>query len=331
MFPKSQKLDKETLSMITNWKLLTALIGAVTFLGLQTGCSRFKVQSDPPGAAILWSPDGMEPWRPWPPRNWDSRAETSENVLITPHGEFGIYGDTVFITVEKEGYRRPLPQIAQLYAFRWNSLKFELKELPETFRARMSEEGRVPYMGNWVFPEEYNLVKYNGDWIPSQLAEELEMRSRGLVRYDNQWMTPEERDRAYERDQLARGLVLYKDRWMSPDVRDLELAIDEEVTRISETRDTRELTAPRFIGRESISDARVQLSNNSNVSVRILLSGPMSREYRLEPRESRGDSGQQPIFLLPGRYRIVIVSEDGQEPMYASWPLAPGTYVEIFY
>ncbi|MFH0793753.1 MAG: hypothetical protein V2A74_06940, partial [bacterium] len=32
-----------------------------------TGCSRVIVTSDPPGATVLYSPNGLAPWKNWPP------------------------------------------------------------------------------------------------------------------------------------------------------------------------------------------------------------------------------------------------------------------------
>ncbi|MDK2972678.1 MAG: hypothetical protein PWP23_2433 [Candidatus Sumerlaeota bacterium] len=306
-----------------------------------TGCARLVVESTPPGATVLWSPSANDDdWRPWPPRAWD---DTSYSTGVqTPLRASGRYGDAFWITVEKDGYFRPLPQPVQLYLFRNESLSFELKETPENYAARMRSEGLVLFQGEWVKPADKGLVEFNGEWYPAEEAEALAMQAKGLVNYKGQWLTPAKRDELFAADQAAAGLVLFKDRWVTPEVRDVETSIDERVATIAES-DFIRLEAPRPVGRIDSSDSELQLVNSSSQTVRFLLSGPMSRSIIIEPY-----SMQQRVFVLPGRYDLaaevattgtqsiadakrdqstlpgMIQREITQRPAYLRHPLAGG-------
>ena len=115
---------------------------------LVQGCSSLRVESDPPGARVLWSRTGLEPFHPWPPNSWEYWNDSSGNT--TPFFARGVYGDAVFVTVEKEGFRRPLPKPVQLYAWQGGEVSFELDELPEHYAERMRTEGRILYRGGGV-------------------------------------------------------------------------------------------------------------------------------------------------------------------------------------
>lgn len=320
------------------------------------GCSRLEVKSDPPGAAVLWSADGVEPFHPWPPKSWEMTSdsqvvtESGRRALgsFTPMRSTGFFGDTVFVTVEKEGYRRPLPKAAQLYAWRSPVLEFELKELPETIAERMRAQGYLLYQGQWVDPVEMGLDEFEGVVMPKDEAFALRQRAAGLVLYDGDWMTPEEATAQEEADMQARGMVRLKGRWVSEEVHDYETSIDERAAEIRESKIYPDLTAPRILERTNLQAAEVQITNSTGQQVEFLFSGPQSRSVLLLPYQSAGFRADDRISLPPGMYDIVAIptGKDGagrnleevlgssanvdavalrRDPAWAEWPLAAGT------
>ncbi|MCB2153342.1 hypothetical protein KQI84_00520 [bacterium] len=278
------------------------LIAIVSILPL-TACTRLKVESTPPGATVLWSPDGLQDWRPWPPRVWSSQSTGKSQ---TPLSEYGRYGDSVWITVQKDGFYRPLPQLAQLYPARNEKLSFELVETPEALRERMMAQGLVYFGGEWVEPKSVGLVNYEGEWLPAAEAFAREQSAKGLVEYNGEWMTPQQRGEKFAADQRAKGLVLFKDRWVSTEVRDKEEALDSTVRDLA-GQDTILLSPPKVIGRIDAETAQVQLLNATGHPVRFLVSGPMSREYLLSPYDSYGMTGTGRITLPAGRYIVAAI------------------------
>ncbi len=87
------------------------------------------------------------------------------------------------VTVEKDGFRRPLPKPVELYALRRETLKFDLSELPESVATRMRAEGKLLYEGNWVDPEQAGVVEFNGIVMKKDVAFRLEQIAKGLVEY----------------------------------------------------------------------------------------------------------------------------------------------------
>lgn len=313
-------------------------------------CSRLRVESDPPGARVVWSPDGLEPYRAWPPNSWELTSSSREG--ITPFRSSGSYRDTIFITVEKEGYMRPKPELAQLFGFRGEHFRFELRKTPEAYAAEMREQGMLLYRGEWVDPEEAGVAEFEGVVMPAEEAFRLRQRARGLVEFEGEWMTPEEAEAAETELRTAEGFVRFKDRWVTPEVREMELGIDEEVAAIGEETIYQDLPAPRVIGRALIQGAQLQLYNSTGQVVRMLFSGPISREYEIGPYRSVGVRSDDRIILPAGRYDIAIIPSglDGSgrdltalaerlggdaadalstDPLWGSWPLATGTQVSF--
>lgn len=323
-----------------------------------TGCSRLTVESQPAGATVLWSADGMEPFRPWPPNAWNlhtsSGPRTSQDGnsirpgTTTPMRASGVYGDTIFVVVEKDGYRRPLPQAVQLYTLRSERVSFELEELPERVADRMRAQGFLLYRGEWVDPEVAGVEEFNGIVMRSEQAFRLRQIEAGLVEYEGEWMTPEEARVAEERDMLERGLVRLKGRWVSQEVYDKEMEIDERVAAIREGKVYPDLTAPRILERTNLTAAEIQLTNSTGQQIEFLFSGPVSESYLLLPYQSAGFSSAARIALPAGTYDIAVVPTGldargrdlrevlgdsvnveaiilRSEPAWAEWPLASGT------
>ncbi|MBX3729615.1 MAG: hypothetical protein KF858_10560, partial [Candidatus Sumerlaeia bacterium] len=265
---------------------------------LATGCARLEVTSQPADARVVWSPTADEgDWRPWPPRAWDASAVSTG--VVTPLKSRGRYGDAIWIRVEKDGYFAPLPQPVQLYMFRDEKVHFDLKETPATYASRMQAQGLVLWRGEWVRPQDHNLVEHRGVWMLADEAEALEMTAKGLVRYGGEWLTREEYGRRFAADQLAAGLVLHKDRWVSPEVKAAEEAVDARVANVRSNQ-SNPLEAPKVIGRIDSSDSELQVVNSTSRTARVLFSGPQSRELLVEPYQT-----YTRLFLPAGRYEIV--------------------------
>ncbi|CAN5183754.1 hypothetical protein BH09SUM1_BH09SUM1_13720 [soil metagenome] len=312
-------------------------------LAALAGCTRLSVDSTPPGAKVLWSRDGTEPYQTWPPNSWE--ISTSANGGVTPFRSTGSFGDTIFVTVEIDGYRRPLPKPVELYLWRNEKLKFDMKELPETMAARKRAEGLVYYNGAWVDPKAANLATFNGVVMPAKKAYELEQRSKGLVPYGEEWVTPAaalERQRA---DYTAKGLVEFKGRWLAPEASAIEGAIDEEVAIVRDSGDFENLSAPKLVGSINQDNVQLQLYNSTGQKIRFLVSGPVSLERVIDSYRSAGVRADDKILLPAGRYELAVLPTGtdaaGRDltqllglvdessgvvlsttPQYAAWPLS---------
>lgn len=317
---------------------------AVLMLGV-ISCSRLAVKSNPPGARVLWSPDGVTPYQAWPPNSLALGGAGKSGV--TPFSSYGVVSDTFFITVEKDGYRRPRPKPVSLYSFRRETLDFELTELPETYAARMRAEGKLYYRDAWVIPEEVGVIEYEGVVMPKEKAFRLSQLAKGLVEYRGEWYSKEEAARRLSEDRIAEGFVPFKDRWVKPEVRDYEVAIDNEVKLVRTDKVYPDLPAPKVLGSSPVVDAQIQLYNSTGQKIRFLFSGPMSRSYELEPYKSVGVRMDDRILLPAGRYDIVVVptgldasgrnleeilGREGRSgialstvSVWSSWPFAPRT------
>ncbi len=306
-----------------NRRICAGLALAVVF----TSCTRLAVDSTPPDARVLWSPTGVDGWRPWPPAAWKENTPSLGDAPTTPLRTNGTYGDTIWITVEKDGYHRPLPQTAQLYAFRREHLSFDLVETAEARATRLAAEGLVSYQGQWVDPKAYNLVQVDGVWIGHDEAERLENEAKGLVLYNNEWMTPDKRDERERADMEAKGLVFFKDRWVSPEVRAEEQRLDALMDVIANS-DHASLSLPRVVGRVDAPDARLEFINESTTDVRFVLSGPQTREIVILA-QSKSDTAWS---VLPGRYRIAAFSAadiSHARTAFVAHPLAGGYHYQI--
>lgn len=282
-------------------KLIVLLFSSL----LIASCSQLTVVSQPEEARVLWSPDGLEPWKPWPPNSWEFHNDS--NGQNTPMTARGVYGDTVYVTVEKDGYRRPLPKLAQLYAFQNEALEFELVELPGTREARLREQGFVRYRGEWVRPEEEGLAEFQGEWMPEAEAYRLSQSARGLVEYNGAWLTPEEAARREREDKLAQGLVEWKGRWVTPEQAETEEVVDEQVAAMAAEKPYPDLPAPKVLGAVDHNQAQVQLYNSTGQRVDFYFSGPLSRRFELPPYEGVGVRADDRLLLPAGEYGIAII------------------------
>lgn len=329
------------------------LLSAAVFCGITffAGCSTMRVESTPPDATVMWSSDGLH-YKTWPPNSWEWRDHSKSSQ--TPFRTQGIFGDSILITVEKDGYLTPLPQLAELYGFRREKLKFELSELSETADAKMRAKGFLFYQGKWVEPQSAGVVEYKGVVMKKADAEWAEKLAMGLVEYNGKWYEPKQALALEEKDKLAAGFVLHKERWVLQEEAETEQGIDEEVAEIVSEKVYQDLAAPKFVGHLSMEEVQVQLYNSSSQQIRFLFSGPTSHEFLLEPYRSLGVRGTERLLLESGRYDVVVIptgidvtgrqiseSTEGlpveygfeahTESQWATWPLPSGTLVSFDY
>ncbi|MBI1292126.1 hypothetical protein GC173_12930 [bacterium] len=333
------------------WSCLRAAL--LAGLALATaGCTTLKVESNPPGARVLWSADGKSNWQPWPPRAWKANADVDSTV--TPLRAKGTFGDTVFVTVQKDGYWRPLPKPVELYFGRSSTLRFTLEELPEVRAARLRAEGYVLFRGDWIKPEEYGLVEYKGEILPRDEAFRREQLDKGLVLYNDVWMTAAEKDERFAADMAAKGLVEFKGRWIEAAEQTKEAAVDAEVAAIAKDKAYPDLPIPRVSGSSQRDKSQLQLSNSTGQLVRVLISGPRSLEIELPPYGSAGVKSGDPLVVPAGTYQFAIVPTGrdaaGRDltqllgrvdsdsaitlsttPLWGTWPMATGQQYSFNY
>ena len=276
---------------------------AVAF-GCLAGCARLAVTSDPPGAAVLWSPDGLEPWRPWPPLHWTEYGPSGDQgtTVTTPMSRRGPQGEYLFVRVEKPGYYAPRPRLAGMRALRTCQLDFTLQERPEHFAEQMKEKGLVYFESEWVDPKARGLVEYKGEWMTAGEREKKIKAAEGLVEYEGKWMTPAEYESEFASRQRARGLVEFKSRWVRPEVRAEEETVDQAVTKIRAVGPM-EMLPPKVLGRIEGSLSWLGVMSHANAPTRWLISGPSSRWFDLPPQ---GQLPSAEVKLIPGRYTIAI-------------------------
>ncbi len=278
-------------------------LSAVAFAAAAlASCSTLKVTSQPEGARVVWSPDGSEPWRDRPPRAFGGKPAPT-----TPFSASGRYGDAIYVSVEKDGYRRPLPQVAQLYTFRRNKPAFVMDELPDALAERKAREGQVLYLGEWVDPAEKNLVVVDGVAMPRAEAERIEMAAKGLVQWQDRWVLPAERERLYGETMKAEGKTLFKERWVMPEVVELETKWDDKVAAVEASGEYLDLGAPKVLGRIDAPLAQLQIFNNSGLPSTVIFSGPTSRSIDLEPYQSWGIQSGETMYVAGGRYNVAMI------------------------
>ncbi len=280
------------------------------------GCTTLSVKSNPPGARVLWSPDGNEPFRDWPPRAFD--AQSKDKPRSTPMSHWGRYGDAIFVTVEKDGYRRPLPQVVQLYTFKRNRLSFDLEELAGSVAERETAAGRVLWKGKWVDPAEHGLAVHNGEVMPAAEAERREMAGKGMVSYDGKWVTPEERARLYAQRMTAAGKVESKGRFVSPETARTEAELDAQVAAIEESGAFLDLPLPKNLGRVDSGLAQIQVLNNSSTPATVIFSGPTSWKLDLDAYQSWGIGPGEALQLMEGLYAVAVIPKSGGQEAPAS-------------
>ena len=278
-------------------------------LALIAGCAVVRIESDPPGAVILYSPNGMPPWTP---------LGQEGDYILTPATHRHFNKKVHFYRVVKAGYLSTLPQLAESYPFHRSTLHFTLGKTRATIESEYREKGYVLLDGKWVDPQEKGLVEYQGKWITPEEKFTKEQREKGLVKFEGKWMTPEEKKKAFTRKQKEEGLILFKGRWITQADKQLEQEIDEHVDSAFSS-EHRELPHPGVMGAIPGEKSRVRVLNGTGGDVMFFFSGKDSHRMALHYYESRN------IDLEPGSYRVAVfpVAPD-QNPACLSYEFKPG-------
>ncbi len=313
-----------------------ALLAAASLV--LAACSVTRIESEPAGAVISFSEDGISNWRPWPP---PGLAVPGGGSATTPVRTIGFFGNTYFVRAEMDGYRTPLPRLVEMHDFRREAIDFALEELEETRTARLRAEGYVLYEGEWVVPAEAGIQQYEGVWMPEEEALRLAREAQGLRLYGGEWLPADVAEAREREDRLAAGFVEYKGRWMTPGDAAEQRRIDETVSAIASRKTYADLTAPRFESPMfAAGTTRVELFNASEAPAEFLFSGgTTSLSVVVPPLASRGVLDGEELTFPPGRYEVAIrplgegPGDDGDayEPVWGSWPLAPGTRISFTY
>lgn len=99
---------------------LIASLSVVVFICAAIGCTMITVESEPPGADVYYSINGLRPWIAWPPG--------AEQVSQTP-ARVMTFADSVYmVQVVKDGYHPPTPQVVDAMRAGSEVVQFKLIE-----------------------------------------------------------------------------------------------------------------------------------------------------------------------------------------------------------
>ncbi|MBN1900356.1 hypothetical protein JW926_03410 [Candidatus Sumerlaeota bacterium] len=288
------------------WKFLH-LFNLITLVC--SGCSVIRIESEPSGATLLHSSNGMAPWK---------KLGSPDHPLVTPAVLRRFRSDQEFFRVEKSGYASPLPRIAETYPFHRETLHFQLEKTPQTIEREFRDKGYILYQNQWIDPKGAGLVEYKGEWMKPEEKFAAEQKDRGMVLYEGKWMTLEEKEKAFRAVQTSRGLVSFKERWMTRDEKNQEELIDQKVDEVS-SGVHRNPDIPGVVGTITENKTRIRVLNGTGNQIIFYFSGKKSLRVALDPYES------QNLDILPGKYRIagVGVNRDIQ-PSFWTFEFKPG-------
>lgn len=256
------------------------------------GCSVIRIESEPSGAVILYSKTGMNPWKP---------LGDPEKPLVTPALFYRFRSSHHFFRVDKHGYASPLPKIVETYPFHKETMKFQLDKTPQTIEKEYLAKGYIRFQNQWVDPKDAGLVEYKGEWMKPEEKFAAEQRDKGLALYDGKWVTFEEKEKAFARDQMEKGLVSLKGRWVTSDDKAQEEKIDLTVVETFQQQH-RTPEIPAVVGTITEDQTRIRVLNGTGDKIIFYFSGKKSLRVALGPYESRN------LDILPGIYRIASVA-----------------------
>jgi hypothetical protein len=283
---------------IRPFRLLCAALAAAAFL-LETGCAVVTVESDPPGARLLYSETGLAPWMPWQPEKGND---------ITPSRSTVRPGTLRFMRAEKDGYYPSTPQLVEAFLFSPEKITFALAPTPALAAQQKRDAGFVFYEEQWIRPETMNLVEYKGQWMTPEEKISREKTDAGLVLFEGEWVEPDERDRLFAEMQEASGLLLYKGQWVSPDERARQEGIDQIIERAVKL-DAEPLPPIDITDRNRVGEPAFVVFNLTRRPLTVFLSGPVSLEIAIGPAEY--DLREVP----PGQYQLALKPADPEQPM----------------
>ncbi len=271
---------------------------AVAFL-FEMGCAIVTVDSNPPGARLVYSETGLPPWRAWQPEKGNAVAPSTAAVKS---------GTIRFIRAEKDGFYPSLPQLVEAFAFKPAKISFELAPTPEWKAQQKRAAGFVFYEGEWIRPETKGLVEYKGQWMTREEKDSREKTDAGLVMFEGRWVAADERDRLFAEKRKAEGLLLYKGQWIAPDELERQEGIDQIIDRAlkmnSEPLPTIEKTDRKRPGEPAI-----VIFNLTGRPLKAYLSGPISLEIAVGPADYENRE------IPTGVYQLALKSTEDGQPM----------------
>ncbi|OQB22212.1 MAG: hypothetical protein BWY12_00873 [candidate division BRC1 bacterium ADurb.Bin183] len=273
------------------------LVAMVVALALAlSGCNgKVHIESDPPGATVLYSDNIQGPWR----------VLGGSHPILTPCSAQRAARSAFFIRLEKEGYHPTHPKLVETYVLNRESISFSLEKTPALIEQEYKEQGLVRYNDKWVNPQEAGLVQYKDIWMTPEMKFAAEQKDKGLVLHNGEWMTAEGRQNAIVEEMTKKGLIPFKGRWGTQEDKEKEEKIDKIVDEVFAMEHNSSDTV-RLLGVIPQARPRVSLLNGSGQQVIFYLSGEESSSMPLNPYESRS------VDVAAGPYRIatVVVSGD---------------------
>ncbi len=266
---------------------------------LEMGCAIVSVESDPPGARLVYSDTGLPPWRPWQPEKGNDIAPSTSAVRS---------GALRFMRAEKDGYYPSPPQLVEAFVFKPEKISFKLDPTPELAARQKRDAGFVLYEGQWIRPETKNLVEYKGQWMTGKEKTAREMTEAGLVLFEGKWVTPDERDRLFAEKQKASGMLLYKGQWVSPDERERQEAIDQIIDRALKMKSA-PLPAMEKTDRKRPGEPALVVFNLTGHPLTAYLSGPVSIEISID------SSDYENREIPAGQYKLALKPAESKESM----------------
>lgn len=290
--------------------LLIALFVAMTLAGCN---GKVRIESDPAGATILYADSALGPWR----------VLGGSQPTLTPCWAQRASRSAFFIRLEKEGYHSTHPKLVESYLLSRESISFTLEKTPAQIEKEYLEQGLVRYDGKWVNPQEAGLVQYKDTWMTPEEKVAAEQKDKGLVLYNGEWVTAEQKQNAIAEEQAKKGLVPFKGRWGTQEEKEKEEKIDKIVEETF-AMDHNSSDTVRLLGVIPQARPRVSLLNGSGQQVIFYLSGEESRSMPLNPYESRS------VDIPAGPYRIAtVVVGGGRRSSFWTIDFKPGNRYSI--
>lgn len=290
---------------------LFAFLAALTLAGCN---GRVHIESDPPGATILYADNVLGPWK----------VLGGSQPILTPCSAERAARSAFFIRLEKEGYHPTHPKLVESFLLHRESISFTLEKTPALIEKEYLAQGLVRYNDKWVNPREAGLVQYKEQWLTPEEKSAAEKRDQGLVFHNGEWMTAEQKQNAIADELTKKGLVPFKGRWGTAEQKEKEEKIDKIVEETFAGEHNASDTV-RLIGIIPQVRPRVSLLNGSGLPVIFHLSGEESQSVPLNPYESRS------VDIPAGPYRIAAVPiSDGTRPSCWTVNFKSGNRYSIF-
>jgi hypothetical protein len=285
----------------SDFRWLTVGILGVAVMALAGGCAMIKVETDPPGARVEYSYNGLAPWQPW---------RGGQGKDLAPSRNIVWCGTSCFVRAEKEGYRPTPPKLIEAFMFDWETVRFDLVASPELEAMERRAQGLVLFEGQWVDPGQQGLVERDGKWMTPEENYTLEQQAAGLISFDGRWMTPAERESLFAEQQRAKGMTFYQGRWMKAADREKRIQIEEAIdTAMALQPMALPVKEAMPVPRAGVTE--LKLYNGTRSPIHAYFAGPVAFETYVDPLGSASRT------IPPGHYRIAMVPVLPEQPAQA--------------